>query len=106
MLPTRITVLRIEAFIAAAAVGSALAHDVPLPAQRLLTFKAAEVAHVPVSALGLCAFICKDYLAGWERAQRVRGLGKNYNALIPLCGSININQVFTRYVTAGTNTFE
>ena len=45
-----------------AAVGSSLLHDVALAPQHCLTLKAAEMSHVPVSSLSLCALVCKDDL--------------------------------------------
>lgn len=57
-----VAVLGVEGLKAAAAVGSAILHDVPLPAQHRLTFKAAEVLHVPVPPFGLGAFIGKNDL--------------------------------------------
>lgn len=62
VLPACIAIFCIEAFITTAAIGATLAHDVSLPTQGLLTLKAAEMAHVPVTAFGFCALICKDDL--------------------------------------------
>lgn len=59
---TCITVLRVKGLKAVAAVWSSIFHDVALAAEGGLTLVAAEVLHVPVSALCLGAFISKDYL--------------------------------------------
>lgn len=62
MLGTGVTVFGVEGLEAAAAVGPAILHDVPLTPQDCLTFKATEVLHVPVSSFGLGAFISKNDL--------------------------------------------
>lgn len=61
---TCVTVLCIKGLEAVAAVWPAVLHDVALAAEGGLTLVAAEVLHVPVPALCLSAFICKDYLHG------------------------------------------
>lgn len=57
-----VAVLSVEGLEAAAAVGPAVLHDVPLPPQHRLAFKAAEVLHVPVPPFGLGAFVGKNDL--------------------------------------------
>lgn len=57
-----VAVLGVEGLEAAAAVGPAVLHDVPLPPQHRLAFKAAEVLHVPVPPFGLGAFVGKNDL--------------------------------------------
>lgn len=59
-----VAVLGVEGLEAAAAVGPAILHDVPLPPQHRLAFKAAEVLHVPVPPFGLSAFVSKNDLVG------------------------------------------
>jgi len=77
-----VAVLGVEGLEAAAAVGSAILHDVPLPPQHRLAFKAAEVLHVPVSPFGLGAFVGKNDLGRGKRkhgVQLVRGdLGRGH----------------------------
>lgn len=62
MLGAGVAVFGVEGLEAAAAVGSAVLHDVPLPPQHRLAFKAAEVLHVPVPPFGLGAFVGKNDL--------------------------------------------
>jgi len=57
-----VAVLGVQRPVAEAAVRAALPHDVPLAAQSRLTLEAAEVLHVPVSALGLRALVRQDDL--------------------------------------------
>ena len=57
-----IAILGEHAVKAGQAVGPALAHDVPLPAQVAVTLEAGKVLHVPGASLGLCAFVREDYL--------------------------------------------
>lgn len=57
-----IAVLCVQGLVAAAAVRSALSHDVSLTAQRSLALKTAEVLHVPVSCLCLRTFIRQNNL--------------------------------------------
>lgn len=47
--------------------GATISHHIPFPPQLTVTLKAAEMAHVPGSSLGLCAFVCKDNLETRER---------------------------------------
>lgn len=73
MFPAGIAVLGVQRLVAGAAVRSALPHDVTLAAQRSLALKTAEVLHVPVSPLGLRAFIRQNDLRrrdGGERKER------------------------------------
>ena len=53
--PAGVAELGVPRAVAAGAVGAAAAHDVALPPQRPLAFKAAEVAQVPADALRLRA---------------------------------------------------
>lgn len=62
MLPARLAVLCIQGLEAAAAERAAVLHDVPLPTQDRLALQAAEVFHVPMPTLSLCALISKNYL--------------------------------------------
>lgn len=57
-----LAVLGIQRLEAATAIWPAILHDVTLPPQNRLTFKAGEVLHVPVAALGLRALVSKDDL--------------------------------------------
>lgn len=57
-----VAVLGVEGLEAAAAVGSAVLHDVSLPPQHRLAFEAAEVLHVPVPPFSLGALIGKNDL--------------------------------------------
>ena len=68
-LAARVAELGVEALEAAAAVGSAVPHDVALSAELAVTLEAAEVFHVPATALRLRALVSEDDLAtrGTER---------------------------------------
>lgn len=59
-----VAVLGVERLEAGAAVWPALLHDVALAPQHRLALEAAEVLHVPVASLRLCALVGKDDLRG------------------------------------------
>ena len=61
-LPTGVAVLGKHAVKAGEAVGPALAHDVPLPAQVAVALEAGKVLHVPGSPLRLRALVREYYL--------------------------------------------
>lgn len=60
--PARVAVLGVEGLEAGAAVGPTLLHDVALAPQHRLTLEAAEVLHVPVTALRLRALVRQNDL--------------------------------------------
>ena len=59
MFSTGLTVLGIQRLKAAAAVWSAVLHDIPLAPENCLTFKTGEVLHVPMAPLCFRALIGK-----------------------------------------------
>lgn len=77
MLGAGVAVLGVEGLEAAAAVGPAVLHDVPLSPQHSLALEAAEVLHVPVPPFGLGALIGKNDLGnkGGEELSQRRDLG-------------------------------
>lgn len=96
MLGAGVTVLGVEGFEAAAAVGPAILHDVPLPSQHRLAFKAAEVLHVPVPPFSLGAFVGKNYLGGkntnveqWVR-EGTWDMGTNLRVSCPLTAAMSL----------------
>lgn len=59
VLPTRLTVFRVERFKTVTAEWSPILHDVSLPTKDCFTFEATEVLHVPVATFSFCALISK-----------------------------------------------
>lgn len=57
VLATGVAVFGIQRLIAGTAVRSALSHNVALSAECCLALEAAEVPHVPVASLRLCALV-------------------------------------------------
>uniref|UniRef100_A0A2D4IG77 Uncharacterized protein n=1 Tax=Micrurus lemniscatus lemniscatus TaxID=129467 RepID=A0A2D4IG77_MICLE len=101
VLPACIAIFCIEALITTAAIGATLAHDVSLPTQGLLTFKAAEMAHVPVTALGFCALICKDDLIT-SFTSRLEALSM-VAPTVDFALLVEVDQVNEELPTRGTN---
>lgn len=66
MLPAGVAVLGVEGLEAGAAVGPTLLHDVALAPQHRFALEAAEVLHVPVTALCFSALIREDDLRRGE----------------------------------------
>ena len=66
VLPAGVAELGEQVLEAGAAVGAAVTHDVALAAQLLVALQAAEVVHVPASALRLRALVRKDDLSAEE----------------------------------------
>lgn len=72
-----VAVLGVEGLEAAAAVGPAVLHDVPLPPQHGLALEAAEVLHVPVPPFSLGALVGENDLGntGGEELSQRRDVG-------------------------------
>lgn len=72
--PARVAVLGVEGLEAGAAVRPTLLHDVALAPQHRLALEAAEVLHVPVTALRLRALVRQDDLRKEREAFKCRSL--------------------------------
>ena len=69
-LSTGVAVLGEHGVEAAEAVGPALAHDVPLASQLLVTLETGEVLHVPGPSLSLGTLVRQNDLRAWSQPVR------------------------------------